>query len=272
MADLDNNNKVVKADNNGGAIERPSNQPDKKINPVKATAATVKGMGITFKNMFRKPTTVQYPEQKRTVAPRERGRHVLHRYESGLERCIACMLCSGTCPADAIYIEPAENNPEKPNSQGERFAQTFQIDMIRCIFCGYCQAACPTGAITLESDTALATMTRAKMLYNKEDLLEPVGSATRGAALVWETPPPADAKPIVPAYKGVFDGWPTTAAAVGQGNLQDTVKAENPQPIRKAPPAITPGEVTPALSTSDDNLLLRLAQARQNDNDKEQTK
>ncbi len=215
-------------------------------NPAKIANDTLKGMGVTLKNFFRKPITVQYPEQMRKLPARERGRHVLHRYEDGLERCIACMLCSGTCPADAIYIEPAENNPAKPNSHGERYANIFQIDMLRCIFCGYCQAACPTGAITLESNTLLATYTREKMLYNKEDLIEPLGTATRGAALAWEPAPPPEARPILPAYKGVFDGWETTSAAVGQANLKSEAgELGSPKPLRKEEPLLIPGAGVP---------------------------
>jgi NADH-quinone oxidoreductase subunit I len=215
-------------------------------NPIKATGESLRGMGVTLKNFFKKPITVQYPEQKRKMPPRTRGRHVLHRYDNGLERCIACMLCSGTCPADAIYIEPAENNPAKPNSPGERYANVFQVDMLRCIFCGYCQAACPTGAITLEDNQSLATYSRTAMLYNKEDMLEPVGTATRGAALAWEPQPPEGVKPIIPEFKGVFDGWETTAAAVGRGNLQTEVDVHGaPKNLRKAPPLVAPGDANP---------------------------
>lgn len=215
-------------------------------NPFKSTADSLKGMGVTLKNFFSKPVTVQYPEEVRPLPARTRGRHVLHRYDNGLERCIACMLCSGTCPADAIYIEPAENDPAKPNSPGERFAKVFQVDMLRCIFCGYCQAACPTGAITLENNTALATYTRTSMLYNKQDMLEPPGTATRGAALAWEPAPPPEAKPLIPEFKGVFDGWETTAAAVGRGNLPLEVKQPGaPKPLRKAAPDLPPGENIP---------------------------
>ena len=118
--------------------------------------------------------------------------------------------------------------------------------MLRCIFCGYCQAACPTGAITLENNTALATYTRTSMLYNKQDLLEPVGTATRGAALAWEPTPPPEAKPLIPDFKGVFDGWETTAAAVGRGNLPLEVKEPGaPKPLRKAAPVVPPGDATP---------------------------
>ena len=215
-------------------------------NPIKATGETLKGMGITLKNFFRKPVTVQYPEQMRKLPARERGRHVLHRYENGLERCIACMLCSGTCPADAIYIEAEENDPAKPTSFGERYARIFQVDMLRCIFCGYCQAACPTGAITLEANTALASATRQHMLYNKTDLLEPLGTATRGAALAWESAPPPEARPLIPDFKGVFDGWETTGAAVGKGNLQPEAGNKGaPKPLRREKPLIVPGGSTP---------------------------
>ena len=64
-----------------------------------------KGMWITFKSMFEKPVTYQYPEQKRPVHSRFRGRHVLNRYENGLEKCIGCSLCAAACPADAIFME-----------------------------------------------------------------------------------------------------------------------------------------------------------------------
>src|SRR6266568_9340513 len=69
----------------------------------------IKGMATTLKNMGKKPTTVSYPEEERELPPRFRGRHVLHRYENGLERCVGCYLCAGACPADAIYIEAEEN-------------------------------------------------------------------------------------------------------------------------------------------------------------------
>ncbi|MEI6045317.1 MAG: NADH-quinone oxidoreductase subunit NuoI [Chloroflexota bacterium] len=215
-------------------------------NPVTSVGESLRGMGITLKNFFRKPVTVQYPEQMRQLPPRERGRHVLHRYENGLERCIACMLCSGTCPAAAIYIEPEENDPAQPTSFGERYARIFQIDMLRCIFCGYCQAACPTGAITLESNTALAEYSREKMLYNKENMLEPLGTSTRGAALAWEAPPPPEARAIIPDFKGVFDGWETTGAAVGKGNLTGQVGVQGaPKPVRQSEQSLAPGQAIP---------------------------
>jgi NADH-quinone oxidoreductase subunit I len=133
-----------------------------------------KGMYTTFRQMFNKPVTFQYPEQKRPVKPRFKGRHVLKRYENGLEKCIGCSLCSAACPADAIFVESAENTDTERYSPGERYASTYEINMLRCIFCGYCEDACPTEAIVLGDNFELSFTSRRDAIYTKEMLLEPV--------------------------------------------------------------------------------------------------
>jgi NADH-quinone oxidoreductase subunit I len=179
----------------------------------------LKGLGTTLREMGRKPTTVSYPEQKRPLPPRFRGRHVLHRYPNGLERCIACFLCAGACPADAIYIEAKENTPEHRVSPGERYAEVFDINMLRCIFCGYCQQACPTGAITLEHEYEICEYRPEDFIYHKERLLEPPGQATAGTNTAWFPPPPEQTDQPVPQRRGYFDGFEASAAAVGQADL-----------------------------------------------------
>ena len=135
-----------------------------------------RGLGTTLKMMLERPVTVQYPEQKREVRPRFRGRHVLKRYENGLEKCIGCSLCAAACPADAIFVEAAENTDEKRYSPGERYASTYEINMIRCIYCGYCEDACPTEAIVLGDNYELSFFDRRSAIYAKDMLLEPVSS------------------------------------------------------------------------------------------------
>jgi NADH-quinone oxidoreductase subunit I len=179
----------------------------------------LKGLGTTLKEFGKKPTTVSYPEEKRPLPARFRGRHVLHRYESGLERCVGCFLCAGACPADAIYIEAEENTDEHRVSPGERYARVFDVNLLRCIFCGYCEQACPTGAITLENIYELATTHPEDLVYHKEQLLEPVGSATRGSIVDWAPPPPEQTATPLPERQGFFDGQEASAAAVGQGDL-----------------------------------------------------
>jgi NADH-quinone oxidoreductase subunit I len=193
--------------------------------------ALAKGMSITFRQLLEKPVTKQYPEEKRQVPNRTRGRHVLHRYADGEERCVGCLLCQGACPASAIYIEAEENDPENPTSKGERFARVFDVDLLRCIYCGHCEFACPTNAITLENNTALAGYSRDSMLMHKEQLLEPEGESTLGTTQYWDPKPPANVADRVPAETGAFDGTATSAAAVGRGDLK---LRQNPLPPRKA--------------------------------------
>ena len=62
--------------------------------------------------------TTHYPEEKRSKPKRLHGRHVLNRYEDGMEKCIGCELCASVCPANCIYVRGADNDPESPTSPG----------------------------------------------------------------------------------------------------------------------------------------------------------
>lgn len=136
-------------------------------------SSLLKGLQTTIRYMFRQPVTVQYPDVKRPVRERFRGRHELKRFANGLERCIGCSLCAAACPADAILVIPAENDLDHPTSPGERYAATYEINMLRCIFCGYCEDACPTNAIVLEHQYELSFYDRHSSIYTKEMLLVP---------------------------------------------------------------------------------------------------
>jgi NADH-quinone oxidoreductase subunit I len=134
----------------------------------------IEGMLTTIKHLFQDRATISYPEEERPVRERFKGKHALKRYDNGLEKCIGCALCAAACPADAIWVEAAENTDAERYSPGERYAKTYEINMLRCIFCGYCEDACPTEAIVLEHEYKLSFTDRRDAIYTKDMLLDPV--------------------------------------------------------------------------------------------------
>jgi NADH-quinone oxidoreductase subunit I len=136
----------------------------------------IAGFGVTFRTMFKKVVTEQYPFEKKPTAPRFHGRHQLNRWPDGLEKCIGCELCAWACPADAIYVEGASNSDATGErySPGERYGRVYQINYLRCILCGLCIEACPTRALTMTNEYELADDNRADLIYEKSDLLAPL--------------------------------------------------------------------------------------------------
>lgn len=136
----------------------------------------VRGFSTTFFTMFRKVNTEQYPEDKDKYPPKPafHGRHQLNRHPDGLEKCIGCELCAWACPADAIYVEGADNEEGDRHSPGERYGAVYQINYLRCILCGLCIEACPTRALTMTNEYELADNSREKLIYEKKDLLAPM--------------------------------------------------------------------------------------------------
>ncbi|MFI6848884.1 NADH-quinone oxidoreductase subunit NuoI [Kitasatospora sp. NBC_00085] len=154
----------MSSDQNGSG-DRPD-RPDKP-----SVLGPAAGFGVTFKAMFKKRLTEQYPEQKKPTAPRFHGRHQLNRHPDGLEKCVGCELCAWACPADAIYVEGADNREEERYSPGERYGVEYQINYARCILCGLCIEACPTRALTMTNEYELADSSRKDLIFTKEQLL-----------------------------------------------------------------------------------------------------
>jgi NADH-quinone oxidoreductase subunit I len=131
----------------------------------------VKGFLVTFKKLFEDRVTVAYPEAKSAKPPRLHGRHVLNRYEDGMEKCIGCELCAGVCPARCIYVRGADNPPENPVSPGERWGFIYEINYLRCIHCDLCVEACPTEAITESKLFEFSFTNRQDAIYTRDELI-----------------------------------------------------------------------------------------------------
>ncbi len=142
------------------------------------------GFKVTFAEMFKERLTEAYPDTIRPKPERFHGRHVLNRYEDGMEKCIGCELCAGVCPAKCIYVRGADNDPMDPTSPGERYGFVYEINYLRCIHCDLCVEACPTEAITESKIFEFAFTNRRDAIYTKDELV--VGADGRPKVQPWE--------------------------------------------------------------------------------------
>ena len=125
----------------------------------------LKGLSVTFREMWRPKVTVNYPEEKTPQSVRFRGLHALRRYPNGEERCIACKLCEAVCPAVCITIDSDANN------DGTRRTTRYDIDLFKCIYCGFCEEACPVDAIVETRIHEYHMENRGENIMNKDKLL-----------------------------------------------------------------------------------------------------
>src|SRR5579871_4921704 len=190
----------------------------------------LEGFGITFRkdvsHALGTPTgenvTTPYPYEKAPKSERLHGRHLLNRYEDGMEKCIGCELCAGVCPARCIYVRGKDNDPDDPVSPGERYGFVYEINMLRCIHCDMCVEACPTEAITESKMFEFSFTNRADAIYTKAELL--VGDDGRPKKLPWEDWREGDdrhtsgwMRATSPAGAAAFEGVAAWSAELGHG-------------------------------------------------------
>ncbi len=154
------------------------------LSDLKEDMSFLGGFKLTFEHLARPRVTRQYPDEKKPKQPRQHGRHVLNRYEDGMEKCIGCELCAGVCPADCIYVRGLDNPPDHPVSPGERYGFVYEINYLRCIHCDLCVEACPTEAITESKLFEFSFTNRSDAIYTKAELV--VDDDGRPKHLPWE--------------------------------------------------------------------------------------
>lgn len=115
-----------------------------------------KGLKTTINSFFRKPVTVQYPEEYRDVPDNWRGRIKLY-----LDLCVGCTTCSMVCPNATCQMEAIDY--EAPRNKRKIFPR---VDVVSCLYCGLCEEACPTDAIRLEKEFPVSMEDRSQFDYD----------------------------------------------------------------------------------------------------------
>src|ERR1700722_907452 len=189
---------------------------------IKEQLSFLGGFKLTFQPRSRPRVPPQYPQDKKPKQPRQHGRHVLNRYEDGMEKCIGCELCAGVCPARCIYVRGADNPPDDPVSPGERYGFVYEINFLRCIHCDMCVEACPTEAITESKMFEWSFVNREDAIYTKAELL--VDDEGRPQELPWEDWKPGDERntsawvgATSPAGSAPMEGQPLWSGELGYG-------------------------------------------------------
>ena len=148
-----------------------------------------RGLSITFRKLFEKPITRQYPEEPLPKDEVTRGQPRLVVKDDGNIACVSCGLCEAACPAYAITIDGGET--DRPI---EREPKRFDIDMLRCILCGFCEEACPKDAIYMSDELELADYSREALIYDMDKLKRPKAALQKRIDYVnrintrWQTP------------------------------------------------------------------------------------
>jgi NADH-quinone oxidoreductase subunit I len=181
------------------------------------------GFKVTFREfLVGKTITDDYPTEKRPKPERFHGRHVLNRYEDGMEKCIGCELCAGVCPAKCIYVRGADNPPDAPVSPGERYGFVYEINYLRCIHCDLCVEACPTEAITETKLFEFSFTDRRDAIYTRDELL--VDDNGQPKHMPWEDWREGDdlhtsgwARATSPSGAAAFEGQPVGSGELGYG-------------------------------------------------------
>jgi NADH-quinone oxidoreductase subunit I len=139
-----------------------------------AVSTILIGMSITFRHLFQKSVTIQYPEQRLQLPERERNRIFVN-----IDDCIGCEQCARACPVSCITIETIKAAPGDVvgktglTSEGKKkalFVPKFEIDFAKCCFCQLCVYPCPTNCIYMTDVFEYSEFERASLIYEFTDM------------------------------------------------------------------------------------------------------
>jgi len=129
-----------------------------------------RSMARSMRTVFRKPTTIQYPAEKRDQGPRARLTFALVHDEHGEEACVGCLMCEKICPSRVITVTAGDKRPSEATGKKRGFADDFVLDMNACIYCELCVQVCPTDAIVMTQDHMVPGFSREDLVLTMDKL------------------------------------------------------------------------------------------------------
>ena len=182
------------------------------------------GMAVTWKELWTKKVTQQYPENRDTlvISDRFRCELTMPHDENNEHACTACGICEMNCPNGTITVNTKMIETE--DGKKKKVLDTYIWDLGMCTFCNLCVLTCPSNAIKFENTFENAVFTRSKLIQQ----LNHEGSKMREKKKA-EKP----VTPIVTVKPPVVEPVVETKAPVSESNA----KTEEPAVEAKAPVA-----------------------------------
>ena len=122
------------------------------------------GMSVTWKELWTKKVTQQYPENRDTlvISDRFRAELTMPHDENNEHACTACGICEMNCPNGTITVN--SKMIELEDGKKKKILDTYVWDLGMCTFCNLCVLTCPSSAIKFENTFENAVFTRSKLV------------------------------------------------------------------------------------------------------------
>ncbi|MEW6569969.1 MAG: NADH-quinone oxidoreductase subunit NuoI [Nitrospirota bacterium] len=121
----------------------------------------LKGLALTLSRLFSHAVTIQYPDERRPIAPGFRGQHALAKHpQTGEAKCTGCGLCETVCPSKCIHVFREKGQVAR-----------YEIELLRCIYCAFCMEVCPYGAVVLTENYEYSDYSKDNLYMTREKLL-----------------------------------------------------------------------------------------------------
>ncbi|MGC3979329.1 MAG: 4Fe-4S binding protein [Paludibacteraceae bacterium] len=122
------------------------------------------GMIVTWKELWTKKVTMQYPENRETLVISERWRAtlVMPHDANNEHACTSCSICQTNCPNGTIKV--ISKMIETEDGKQKKALDKHIWDNGMCTFCNLCVITCPSNAIVFTNEFENA-------VYNKDSLV-----------------------------------------------------------------------------------------------------